>query len=107
MAIPTTYPAPAPPLSVAFQVPTADQVNLNPVFWQDYQKAQTQVPAVCPSASNIPDWPTYHSMCINATLPNTSMGIVNTANIAFNEALFDASDWEWMYNPNSGHNKAF
>lgn len=102
MAIPTSYPAPASTLGSFFAVPTPDQMSQNQDYWNGYKAGQATAAQNCPSASNIPDWGTYHAAVI-ASVPAVSP--FNAAAVGANQAVFDASNWEWLYNPNSGHNK--
>jgi hypothetical protein len=100
--IPATYPPPAPPLASCFTVPTREQVDQNQEYWDAYKVAQHTAAQNCPSATDIPDWGTYHALVI-ASVPPVSP--LDTSGVGANQAVFDASNWEWTNNPNSGHNK--
>ena len=103
MSIPNTYPG-APPLSLVFAVPTQEQHDLNPQYWDAYKVEQSKVTDDCPSATNVPEWNSYHN-AVTASLPPVTPG--DTAIIGSNQCVYDASNWEWQWNPNSGHNKVF
>lgn len=101
--IPTSYPN-APALSSIFAVPTPDQISQNGNYWNAYKTAQATAAQNCPSATNIPDWQAYHSTALVSLPP---VAPFNDAGVGANQAVLDASNWEWLYNPDSGHNKAF
>lgn len=102
--IPSTYPAPAPPLSTRFAVPTQEQHDLNPSYWDAYAQAQLTVTQVCPSATGVKLWEDYHSTVLQS-LPPTSPH--DTSLIGSNQCVLDASGWEWQWNPLSGRNKVY
>lgn len=105
MPIPTSYPAPAPPMATAFYVPSQDEHDRDQVYWDAYKAAQATAAQQCPSATNIPDWYTYHAVVI-VSLPPRNPWDARAAGAA--QAIFDLADkWEWRWNPNSGENRVF
>lgn len=102
--IPTTYPSPAPPLSSRYAVPTREQHDLNPLYWDAYETAQATVPQTCPSATGIKTWEEFHDMVL-ASLPPTPP--YDASGVGSNQATVDASGWEWEWNPKSGRNTVY
>ena len=102
--IPATYPAPASPLVTYFATPTPDQYSQNTDYWDAYKLEQSHVTQDCPSASNIMDWATYHATVIVSLPPRNPW---DSAAAGRAQCVFDAADWEWDFNPLSGHNKSF
>ena len=101
--IASSYPN-APALATVFAVPTSDQYSQNPNYWDAYKAEQAHVTNDCPSATNIPDWATYHAVILQSLPPVAPW---NAAGVGTEACISDASNWEWIYNPNSGHNKVF
>jgi hypothetical protein len=94
----------APAMSTAFAVPSPDEQTANPDYWNGYKAAQATAAQNCPSATNIPDWGAYHATVLASVPPVKPF---NASGVGANQAIFDASNWEWLYNPQSGHNKVF
>lgn len=103
MAIPSSYPN-APALSSVFAIPSADQYAQNTEYWDNYKTEQSHVTSDCPSATDIPEWSTYHSVVLQSLPPSQPW---ETAAVGRNQCVLDASNWEWNYNPQSGRNKVF
>jgi hypothetical protein len=100
--IQASYPNQTRSLTSSFAVPTQEQHDLNPLYWDFYKKEQATVTNDCPSASNVADWNTYHNMVIASVPPAPPYDAAATGS---NQCIFDASNWEWEQNPDSGHNK--
>lgn len=101
--IPSGYPnAPAP--STFFETPTPDQYSQNPTYFDGYKAEQPRVTNDVPSASFIVDWATYHAVVINSLPPRNPW---DAAAAGRAQCVFDVANWEWFYNPLSGHNKVY
>lgn len=103
MAIPQSYPN-APPLSTYFATPTPEQESINQLYWDAYRAEQPHVYNDCPSASDIPEWSAYHSVVLQSLPPSQPW---DSGAAGRNQAVLDSSNWEWNFNPLSGHNKVF
>jgi hypothetical protein len=108
--IPASYPGVTVPQTAYQQVPSQEQHDLNPGFWDAYAKAWAtgQNRQICPSASGFAYWWPYHVACINAALPQyDSLHFPIKNNDAIDAAMYDLSEWEWRFNPLSGENTVY
>jgi hypothetical protein len=99
--IESSYPNQTRTLQSSFAVPTAEQHDLNPLYWDAYKAEQPLVTQHCPSASGVPEWGLYKDSVIASMPPAPPYD--NSA-VGRNAAVSDASIWEWEENPQSGNN---
>ena len=102
--IQSSYPNQTRPLSSSFAVPTSEQHDLNPDYWDAYKKEQDLVIQHCPSATGFPQWGMYHDTVL-ASLPPAAP--YDSAAVGTNACVLDASNWEWEENPESGNNMVY
>lgn len=102
MPIESSYPGQSRSLQSSFAVPSPEQHDLNPLYWDAYAEEQPLVTQHCPSASGIAEWGTYRDTVLAAIPPAPPW---DNAAVGRNAAINDASNWEWEENPDSGNNK--
>lgn len=107
--IPSKYSDDDPPLASRFQVPSEEQYSLNQLYWDAYYSEQLppeggHVPLVqqhVPSSTGVATHEEWSAMCDAAFGDPPAY---DSEAVGRTDCKWDASGWEWEYNPQNGNN---
>ena len=98
------------PITAFNQPESQDMFDANPDYWSSYGNTARSIVAgslklADPAPPEVKDHPTYNALVMQMTVPAANNGWVNNSAVGYNDAVWSGSNYLYLNDPNSPHNK--
>ena len=93
---PSTTPIP----DDAYPQPTADELAMNPTYWEGYETGKA-VRAAIPSPAGSNNYDNYRTWVDPLLLPASTQGYPNNTAVGYNNAVIQGANYLWTHDPQS------